>query len=105
MKFEDIKIPGELTIVHGEKSNNDIIMFALSTCQWCKKGKKWLEENNYSYRFLDVDFLPIEEKRKLKRSLMRVFDVMVRYPFLVINGGKSYYAGFNIENWEALLKE
>ncbi len=104
MKFEDIIIPGALTIVNGEKDNKDIIMFALSTCQWCKKGKKWLEDNKYSYRFIDVDLLPIEEKRKLKRSLMRVFDVMVRYPFLVTNGEKSY-AGFNIENWEALLKE
>ncbi len=104
MKFEDIIIPGALTIVNGEKDKKDIIMFALSTCQWCKKGKKWLEDNNYSYRFIDVDLLPIEEKRKLKRSLMRVFDVMVRYPFLVTNGETSY-AGFNIENWEALLKE
>ena len=103
MKYEDIKIPGEFTIINGEKSENDITMFTLSTCQWCAKGKEWFKVNNYSYRFLDVDLLSLEDKRKLKRDLMNVFGMMVRYPFLVIDG-KISFAGFNIDKWKELLK-
>ena len=103
MSFEDIKIPGEIVIVDGEKSDKDIIVFALSTCQWCKKGKQWLSDNNYAYRYLDVDLLDIEDKRDLKRALMRFFDVNIRYPFIVVNGEK-FYAGYNPENWIPMLE-
>jgi glutaredoxin len=103
MTFEDIKITGEIVIVNGGKDEKDIFMFALSTCQWCKKGKKWLEDNNYLYRYVDVDLIPFEEKRILKRDLREFFNTMIRYPFLVVDG-KEYYAGFNIDNWKQMLE-
>ena len=65
--------------------------------------KQWLEDNKYSYRFLDVDLLPISEKRDLKRSLMRFFDATIRYPFIVVDG-KDFYAGYNPENWKSMLE-
>jgi glutaredoxin len=102
MKFEDIKIPGEIVIVNGEKSEKDIMMFALSTCQWCKKGKQWLLDNKYHYRYVDVDLLPFEEKRALKGELRDFFNTMIRYPFIVVDG-KDFYAGFNIDNWNQIL--
>ena len=104
MKYEDVTIPSEFTIINGEKNEKDITMFALSTCQWCQKGKKWLKDNNYSYSFMDVDLLNLEDKRQLKRELMKTFEMMVRYPFLVIDG-KMCYAGFNIDKWKELLQE
>ncbi|MHA1406722.1 MAG: glutaredoxin family protein [Candidatus Heimdallarchaeaceae archaeon] len=102
MNFSDIQIPGDIVIINGTKNDKDIFMFALSTCQWCKKGKQWLLENDYSYRYVDVDLLPLIEKRDLKTQLRRLFNTMIRYPFLVING-KDFFAGYNIEEWEKLL--
>ena len=78
MTFEDIEIPGEVVLVNGEKNHKDIIMFALSTCQWCTKGKKWLKDNDYAYRYIDVDFLPIDQKRVLKKELRDYFKTMIR---------------------------
>ncbi len=101
MKFEDIKIPGELTIVTGDKSEKEIVMFALSTCQWCQKAKKWLNDNDYSYQYIDVDLLPLMEKRELKRSLMKMYEVMVRYPFLIVNGD-LFHSGFSEEKYKEL---
>ncbi|MBY9001860.1 MAG: glutaredoxin [Candidatus Heimdallarchaeota archaeon] len=103
MTFEDIIIPGEIVIVNGEKAEKDIFVFALSTCQWCRKGKQWLSDNNYGYKFVDVDLLPIEEKRNLKKQLMEFFDATIRYPFIVVDG-KDFYAGYNPENWVPLLE-
>ncbi len=51
MSFADIKFPGEVITVEGEKKANEIIILALSTCQWCKKGKKWLKDNSEICRF------------------------------------------------------
>jgi arsenate reductase-like glutaredoxin family protein len=103
MSFKDIKITGDIVIINGEKNEKDIMLFALSTCQWCKKGKKWLEDNNYHYKYVDVDFIPFEEKRILKRDLREFFNTMIRYPFLVVDG-KDFYAGFNIDNWKEMLE-
>ena len=102
MTFEEIKIPGEIVIVNGEKSEQDIMMFALSTCQWCKKGKQWLKDNNYQYKYVDVDLLPTSEKLTLKGELRKYFDTMIRYPFIVVDG-KDFYAGFNPDNWKKIL--
>ncbi|MCE7742937.1 MAG: glutaredoxin family protein [Candidatus Heimdallarchaeota archaeon] len=104
MSFDDIPIPGEIIEVEGDKKTNTIFMLALSTCHWCKKGKQWLKDNNYNYRFVDVDNLPIEEKREFKREVSKLFNTMVRYPFLIVDGQK-FYAGFNIDNWKEMLLE
>ncbi len=103
MTFEDINIPGEIVLVNGGKSDKNIILFSLSTCQWCRKGKQWLSDNAYSYKYIDVDLLPIADKRELKRALMGFFDATIRYPFIVIDG-KDFYAGYNPENWVLLLE-
>ena len=104
MKFEDIKIPGDIITIEGEKHASDIFMIALSTCQWCKKGKKWLQENNYKFRYLDIDKVPFDDKREFKRDISNYFNTMVRYPFLIVDGDK-FYAGFNIDNWKDMFIE
>jgi glutaredoxin len=104
MNFEDIDIPGEIIEVDGEKKANQIFMLALSTCHWCMKGKAWLKEHNYHYKYVDVDKLPIDIKREFKREVSKVFNTMVRYPFLIVDG-QQFYAGFNIDNWKEMLLE
>ena len=104
MSFEDIKIPGEIIEIEGDKKANEIFMLALSTCHWCKKGKDWLKTNNYHHRYLDVDKLPLDVKREFKREISQFFNTMVRYPFLIVDG-KQFYAGFNIDNWKEMLLE
>ena len=103
MKFEDIRIPGNIVIVNGEKDDHDIFALTLSTCQWCKKGKQWLIEKGYTHKFLDVDLLPYDDKQELKRSIRNLFETMIRYPFLIIDG-KEFFAGYNPEKWEEMLK-
>ena len=45
----------------GERDN--VLIFTLSTCQWCKKCKRFLEERKMKYRYIEVD--KIEHKDKL----------------------------------------
>ena len=39
-------------------------MFALSTCAWCKKTKRFLDENGVTYEFEDVDLLSGEDRQR-----------------------------------------
>lgn len=60
----------EFTKVVG-KNIGDIRIFALSTCGWCKKAKKFFNDNKIAYSYVDVDLLApgdletaTEEQRK-----------------------------------------
>lgn len=104
MSFKDIKIPGEIIEVEGDKKTNEIFLLALSTCHWCMKGKAWLNENKYHYKFVDVDKIETEERINFKREVSKLFNTMVRYPFIIING-KKFYAGYNPDEWKEMLIE
>ena len=82
----------------------DIFLFTLSTCMWCKMGKKWLKERGYAYTFLDVDTIPVDEKNRLKEDTGKLTGVQVRYPFLVTSEDK-WHSGYDTTAWEEILGE
>ncbi len=38
-----------------------VVLYALSTCMWCKKTKKLLNELAVDYYYVDVDLLPSDQ--------------------------------------------
>jgi len=80
-----------------------IKVYALSTCPWCKKVKKLLEDNNIQYDFIDVDLAQGEEQQK---ALAEVEKLTGRrsFPVTVIND--QVIEGFKKEELkEALSNE
>lgn len=55
--------------VNGKKNDHKVTLFALSTCVWCKMTKQFLNENDVSYEFVDVDLLDEEEKKKVRQNI------------------------------------
>jgi len=55
--------------VSGKKNDHKVTLFALSTCVWCKLTKQFLNENDVSYEFVDVDLLDEEEKEKARQAI------------------------------------
>jgi glutaredoxin len=55
--------------VNGKKNDHKVTVFALSTCVWCKMTKQFLNENDVSYEFVDVDLLDEEEKKKVRQNI------------------------------------
>jgi glutaredoxin-like protein NrdH len=47
----------------GVKMRN-VFIYALSTCSHCKRTKKFLEENNIPFDFVDVDLCQGEERQQ-----------------------------------------
>ncbi|MHA1973964.1 MAG: glutaredoxin family protein [Candidatus Hodarchaeales archaeon] len=104
MSLETIKIPKSTVLVKGTmKQKHKVFMFAISTCMWCKRGKKWLEERGYTYQYLDIDKIPVERKNELKKNIKKVFGVRARFPFLVVDDTK-WNSGYNPKEWEDLLQ-
>ncbi len=104
MSLDTITIPGGIVKVQGtRKQTNEIFVFAISTCMWCKRGKQWLKDRGYQYSYLDIDKIPVEEKNKLKEEIKEVFGVHPRFPFVVVDK-TQWNAGYNPNQWEEMLE-
>ena len=64
--------PGSMELSSAEKAMPEKVkLYALSTCGWCKKTKRFLESNNIEYEFYDVDLLEGAEKEKAMQEVAR----------------------------------
>jgi glutaredoxin len=77
--------------------------FTLSTCQWCKKCKKYLQENDIQYRYIDVDQIESDEKAQIITFLRENFQERISYPFLVIDNHKTI-VGYSPNKYEEVFR-
>ena len=89
--------------VDGEKGDNDnIVVFSLSTCMWCKKCKTFLNDRNMKYRYIDVDKIERQDKSKILNYLKSTYQERISYPFLVCE--KGHVGGYNPNKYVELLE-
>jgi len=68
--------------IAGEKKG-DVLLYALSTCVWCKKTKKLLNKLKIEYQYIDVDLLDEEERNRVDEEV-KLWNPRCSYPTLVI---------------------
>ncbi len=93
----------EPTHVDGENRGH-VILYALSTCAWCKKTKRLMNELGIDYYYIDVDLLDGDEKKHVQEDIRR-FNPRCSYPTIVINNDKALISFDEDEIWEALGDE
>ncbi len=76
----------EYEVVEG-KDKGDVMLYALSTCVWCRKTKRLLSEIGVKYRYIFIDRLDPEEKDKVVAE-MEKWNPRCSFPTLVINKEK-----------------
>jgi len=64
-----------------------VVLYALSTCMWCKKTKKLLNELAVDYYYVDVDLLPSDQKEDAKKEAIK-WKKQANYPLIVIDDEK-----------------
>ncbi len=88
--------------VHGTKTA-DIKLYALSTCPWCKKTKKLLEDLGVEYYFEDVDLLNDSEREAVMATISK-WNSSRSFPSMVINNSKCI-VGFKEQDIRDALKK
>lgn len=73
----------KLKKVSGE-DRGKVVLFALSTCGWCKKTKKLLKDLGVEYHYVDVDQAEEDEKEEVVGHL-RKWNPRSSFPTLVID--------------------
>ena len=56
--------------VHGKNNKHRVLVYALSTCAWCKRTKKLLIDNDIEYEYIDVDLCSEEDRRKISKDIL-----------------------------------
>jgi glutaredoxin len=74
-----------VTFRHVEgRSRGTIVIYALSTCMWCRMTKSLLKEIGVAYSYVDVDTLDGAEKDQAKAEIKR-WNPSGSYPTIVID--------------------
>jgi glutaredoxin-like protein NrdH len=78
-----------MAMVHVKgKDKGKVVLYALSTCVWCKKTKKLLTELGVDFSYVYVDLLEGEEKANVVDEVTR-YNSMRSFPTLVIDDKTS----------------
>ena len=78
-----------------------VMMYALSTCAWCRRTKRFLNESGVEYEFVDVDTLP-EAERKAKKDELKESNPNGSYPTVVVDV-EHVVVGFNKDKLREVL--
>ena len=90
----------EIVHIAGE-DRGEILLYTLSTCVWCRKMKRWLDEKGLAYSYVDVDLEPKEEKEVVMEEVER-WNPLCSFPTVVVNQ-KECFVGFKPERLMELL--
>ena len=91
-----------MTIEHVTgKDAGKIMLYALSTCVWCKKTKNLLDELGVQYDYTHVDLLQGEERKNAIAAIQK-WNPAGSVPTLILNDKRSILGFKENEIREAL---
>jgi glutaredoxin len=77
------------------KKKGDVLLYALSTCGWCRKTKNLLNDLGVEYKYIDVDLLDSKTKDEAMKEVTQ-WNPSCSFPTMVINNDKCI-VGFKEE--------
>jgi glutaredoxin len=81
------------TKVDGKNNKHHVLLYALSTCAWCKRTKQFLKNNNVEYEYIDIDLCSEEDKEKIRQDIIR-HGGSLSYPTMIVDD-KKLVTGFD----------
>ena len=78
-----------------------IFLYTLSTCAWCRKMKRWLNDKGLEYSYVDVDLSPDTEQDGIMDDV-RKWNPSCSFPTVVVND-EECLSGYDPEKLEELL--
>jgi len=88
--------------VDGDGDKGKILLYALSTCIWCRRTKELLQGLGIAFDFIYVDLLEGDDKDKTMDEVKK-FNPRCSFPTLVINY-KHCITGFKEDEIREALK-
>ncbi|MBN1933119.1 MAG: glutaredoxin family protein [Anaerolineae bacterium] len=77
------------------------MLYALSTCGWCKKARAFLDDNNVEYDYIYVDELKGARRDEVMEAVRR-WNPKGSFPTVVVDGARAV-AGFKEDELREVL--
>jgi glutaredoxin-like protein NrdH len=85
----------------GEVAVDEVMVYALSTCPWCRKTKQWFTDSKIPFEWIDVDTLDDEEQDAAADKAYELSGGR-RFPVTIING--EVVVGYSPNKWLEYLR-
>ncbi len=79
---------------------DEVFVYALSTCPWCRKTKQWFTDSQIPFESIDVDQLKGDEQDAAADKAQELSGGR-RFPVTVING--QVVVGYNPDKFQECL--
>ena len=84
------------------KHKGDIMIFALSTCGWCRRTKELLKNLGVEFHYVDVDLASDNDRDEIEKELNK-WNPSQSFPTIVINNSKCI-VGFKEDEIKEAVK-
>ena len=88
--------------VQGKKNAHKVVVFALSTCVWCRMTKQFLKDHDIEYETIDVDLCEEDEKQKIRKQILDKGGSLT-YPTTIVDD-KVLITGFRKDKLKEALE-
>lgn len=70
--------------VPGKNNKHKVLMYAISTCPWCKMTKKFLKDSDVEFEYVDVDLSSVEDRKKIRSDIVSRGGEPI-YPTIIVD--------------------
>jgi glutaredoxin len=88
--------------VSGKNNRHKVLMYALSTCAWCKLTNQFLKYNIVEFEYVDVDLCNDEDKEKVREDILSKGGSL-SYPTVIVDD-KVLITGFRKDRLKETLE-
>jgi glutaredoxin len=82
----------DIVRVEGKRKGHKVLVYALSTCAWCKMTKQFLKDHEVEFEYVDVDLCSPEDHEKIRKEITKKGGE-ISYPTLIVDD-KTLITGF-----------
>ena len=87
--------------VSGKNNEHKMLLYALSTCAWCKRVKDFLKDGDVEFEYVDVDHCSSEEREEIRKDILSRGG-RISYPTIIIDD-KIVITGFHADELREAL--
>jgi glutaredoxin len=88
--------------VQGENRKHKVLLYALSTCPWCKHAKSFLKDNKIEYEYVDVDLSRAKDREQIRKDIVNRGG-RLSYPVIIVDD-RLLINGFQKETLREVLE-
>jgi len=88
--------------VAGKNNKHKVLIYAISTCAWCRMTKKFLNDNDIEFEYVDVDLASGKDHERIREEITSR-GAEPSYPTIIVDG-KTVITGFRKDKIKEVLE-